>query len=229
MKNYFLAKRIFSALIVTVCAGLLTVGICLAADDSDTDTSGNSNVDIPKRAQEAIREANELSQAEIEKAEATKRQQYLDEYHDEPAGRLLSKEDVNKLEQQIKDKEQAILARAEQEVKAQEEQAPAFANNPSAGFKPNLPPVTKTPGTVTGIVLYMGKGAALVLGDVVREGDVVRGITVVRIMPDYVEFEKQGRKWKQEVGQTPPAGVWEKPNTTQQTPANKKQETSRMK
>ncbi|MGD0077208.1 MAG: hypothetical protein ABSB91_01120 [Sedimentisphaerales bacterium] len=229
MKNYFLAKRIFSVLIVTVCAGLLTAGICLAADDSDTDTSGNSNVDIPKRAQEAITEANELSQAEREKAEATKRQQYLDEYHDEPAGSLLSKEDVNKIEQQRKEREQAVRSRAEQEVKTEGEETQASGGNTVAGSASNLPHVTKTPGTVTGIVLYMGKGAALVLGDVVREGDVVRGITVVRIMPDYVEFEKQGNKWKQQVGQTPPVGVWEKPNTTQQTPANKKQETSRKK
>jgi hypothetical protein len=28
-------------------------------------------------------------------------------------------------------------------------------------------------------------------------------------MPDSVEFEKQGKKWVQEVGQAPPTDVWE--------------------
>jgi hypothetical protein len=122
---------------------------------------------------------------------------------------LLSKEDINNIEQESKEREKAILAKA----RAQEEQTTAFAENQSAESRPNLPSVSYAEGTVTGIVMYMGKGAALVLGDVVREGDMVRSVTVARITPDYVEFEKQGKKWKQVVGQAPPAGVWEKPKT----------------
>ena len=64
---------------------------------------------------------------------------------------------------------------------------------------------------VKGVVFYENKGAALIAGEVVRENDVVMGVKVVKILPDYVEFEKQGNQWKQQVGQMPPPAVWEQP------------------
>lgn len=211
MVNERLAGKYALILAAMVFAGLFAAGVCLAADDTDTDaeTSSESTFEIPKRVQAVIMEVNELSKEEKEKLEAVKRQQYLDDYHDEPAGSLLSKQDVNRIEQESKEKEKAILARAQ----AQEEPNLVFTSTPSEEFKPRLPSVTYAEGTVTGILFYMDKGAALVLGDVIREGDVVRGVTVVRIMPNYVEFEKQGNKWKQIVGQTPPADVWKNPKT----------------
>jgi hypothetical protein len=208
-------------LAAVVITALFATGICLAADDADADTSKDSSIEIPKRVQEAIAGVKELSKEEKEKLEAVKRQQYLDDYHDEPAGSLLSKEDIDKIEQETKEKEKAILARAKLKIEAQEEQAANIESIPSQEFRPSLPLVSHAEGTVTGIVLYMGKGAALVLGDVIREGDMIRGITVVSITPDYVEFEKQGKKWKQVVGQPPPAGVWEKPKTQQKVNAEK--------
>jgi hypothetical protein len=77
-------------------------------------------------------------------------------------------------------------------------------------------------------VYYEDKGAALIAGEVVRENDVLMGVKVVRILPDYVEFEKQGNKWKQQVGQFPSAGVWEQPQQTapaQRPPATKSNKT----
>jgi hypothetical protein len=225
MANECLKRKYPVILAAMVFAGLFVTGICLAADDTDTDTSNESSIEIPKRVQEAIVDVNELSKAEEKKLEAVKRQRYLNNFHDEPAGSLLSKEDVNRIEQQRKEREQAILAKAQ----AQEEQTKDFAESRSAESRPNLSSVSYAEGTVTGIVFCTNKGAALMLGDVIREGDVVRGVTVVRITPDYVEFEKQGNKWKQEVGQSPPAGVWEKPRTQQQINAEKKQDAGRKK
>jgi hypothetical protein len=218
-----MVKGIKAIIALAFFAGLLAAGICLAEDDANT--SDNSNVDIPKRAQEEIKKVDELSQAEKEQAEALKKQQYLDNFHDEPAGSLLTKEEIEKINQQKKEREQSIRDRAEQEtapaVSEAEQPQPAGFNPPPAR---KGQPVANSPGTVTGIVLYMGKGAALVLGNVVREGDTVRGNKVNKITSDYVEFEKQGNKWKQQVGQAPPPGVWDKPNTNQQTGAAKKQE-----
>jgi hypothetical protein len=54
---------------------------------------------------------------------------------------------------------------------------------------------------------------------VVREGDFLLGIKVVKITPDFVEFDKQGSQWKQQVGQTPPTAVWEPQQTQNPAPA----------
>ena len=70
---------------------------------------------------------------------------------------------------------------------------------------------TPPPGIVTGIVFCNNRGAALVTGEVVRENNKVLDVKVVRITAEFVEFEKQGSKWRQVVGQAPPASFWEQP------------------
>jgi hypothetical protein len=227
MANEALTRKYPVILVAVVMAGLFAAGICLAADDSDNDKSEEATVEIPKRVQEAIAEVDEFSKAEKEKLESIKRQQYLDEYHDEPAGELLTKEELDEIEQQKKAKEKTIRAKAQEEIGSIQEEAQKETQEPAedispAQFKHRPAVVSYAEGTVTGIVLYLGKGAALILGDVVRENDVIRGIKIVKIMPDYVEFEKQGRTWKQEVGQTPPKDVWEKPKSQQQMDAGRK-------
>lgn len=223
MINKSFTKAIPVIFALTVFTGLFTAGICLADDEGASDNSG---INVPKRVQSEITKIDELSQAEKEKAEALKKQQYLDNFHDEPNGSLLTKDEIEKIEQQKKDKEQAIRERAEQEAVTGVEQPPPAGFNPPPARK-GPPQTANAPGTVTGIVLYMGKGAALILSNVVREGDTVRGIKVNKITSDYVEFEKQGNAWKQQVGQTPPPGLWE--NTSQQTGNAKKQETPKKK
>ena len=55
-------------------------------------------------------------------------------------------------------------------------------------------------GTVTGI-LYTAEGSSTIIdGKVVKEGDTINGVTVVRIHRTEVEFSKNGRLWKQCVG-----------------------------
>jgi len=45
---------------------------------------------------------------------------------------------------------------------------------------------------VTGIIYDPGKSSAIVLGTVVREGDVVEGYKVTKIYQNRIEFEKDG-------------------------------------
>lgn len=70
---------------------------------------------------------------------------------------------------------------------------------------PNFLPTGK--GLVTGIVSGGDKPSAVINGAIVCEGDVVSGITVVKIYKDRVEFEKNGKKWRQQVKEKP-LSVW---------------------
>jgi hypothetical protein len=53
------------------------------------------------------------------------------------------------------------------------------------------------------------------------------GIKVVRITANFVEFEKQGNKWKQVVGEAPQASFWEQQQ--QSTPAQWPADTNKVK
>ena len=60
------------------------------------------------------------------------------------------------------------------------------------------------PTVVTGISYAEEDPSAIVGYDIVREGDMIHGVRVVKIYRDKVEFEKDGKRWTQ--------GVREKPN-----------------
>jgi len=64
-------------------------------------------------------------------------------------------------------------------------------------------------GRVTGIVYGGDKPSAMVSGEIVREGDTIFGVKVVKIFKDRVEFEKDGKKWRQKVKENPPS-IWKK-------------------
>lgn len=63
------------------------------------------------------------------------------------------------------------------------------------------------PGTVTGILYTVESPSALIDGQIVKEGDIIRGVTVVKIHEAEVEFKKNHKLWKQRVGQ-PPNPAW---------------------
>lgn len=52
---------------------------------------------------------------------------------------------------------------------------------------------------VRGIVYSQTKPTAIISGQIVGQGEVVSGATVVQIARDYVEFEKDNKRWKQQV------------------------------
>jgi S1-C subfamily serine protease len=56
-------------------------------------------------------------------------------------------------------------------------------------------------GTVTGIMYIDGNPLAVIDGVILREGQSIRQVKVVKINPDFVEFEYAGTRWSQKVNQ----------------------------
>ena len=115
--------------------------------------------------------------------------------------------------------ENAIRTKVGYEIQSLEAEQTAPQGISPAKPRPRTLSRTSTRGIVTGIVFCNNRGAALVAGEIVRENDEVLDVKVVRITAEFVEFEKQGNKWKQMVGQAPPASFWEQPQ--QSTPVQR--------
>lgn len=62
-----------------------------------------------------------------------------------------------------------------------------------------------TLGLLSGLVYSKDKRSAVIDGTIVHERDVIHGARVLKIDKDAVQFEKSAWRWKQRVGQTPPA------------------------
>jgi hypothetical protein len=220
-------KRMAIIFAAAIFACVLSIGIVAVADESEMvpDTNAQEQPsytenpgeigDIAKRAEAQIKEVNEASELEKEKLEAVKREQYFEDNKEEPARSLLSKDDIAELETKRAQKENAIRTKAGYQIESLAAEQPATQKvSPTASPRPASQ--TSSRGMVKGIVFYESKGAALIAGEIVRENDVVMGVKVVRITANFVEFEKQGNKWKQVVGEAPPASFWEQPQ--QSTP-----------
>jgi hypothetical protein len=216
-------KRMAIIFAAAIFACVLSIGVVAVADESkmvpDTDAQEQPSYteypgeigDIAKRAEAVVKEVNEAFQFEKEKLETVKREQYFDDNKEEPAASLLSKDDIAELETKRAQNENAIRTKVGYEIQSLEAGQTAQQGVSPAGPGPRTLSQTSTRGMVKGIVFYESKGAALIAGEVVRENDEVMNVKVVRITADFVEFEKQGNKWKQVVGQAPPASYWERP------------------
>lgn len=74
--------------------------------------------------------------------------------------------------------------------------------------KPSL-----TPGMITGIFYNPPNSSALIGGKIVHEAYVIEGVTVVKIHPDKIDFEKNGTNWTQKIKEKPaPAWKTDKPD-----------------
>jgi hypothetical protein len=206
-----------------VFACVLSWGTTAIADESEavpdtaaqeqplnTDSPGEIG-DLARRAEKQIKEVNDAFNLEKKKLETEKREQYFEDNKVEPSGSLLSKEDIAALEKKQNQEENAIRAKTGSVIESLEagESAAQPASYVAAAPRYSSQPAVR--GMVKGIVFYENKGAALISGEVVREGDDVLGVKVTKILPDFVEFEKQGSQWKQQVGQVPSPGTWEQP------------------
>jgi len=58
-------------------------------------------------------------------------------------------------------------------------------------------------GMITGIIYSENSPSALLNSQIIHEGDIIQGIKVVKIRKGAVEFEKDGKKWTQAIGETP--------------------------
>lgn len=68
---------------------------------------------------------------------------------------------------------------------------------------------TTTRGLITGIMCTEEHSSAVIDGEIVREGDTIHGVKVVKIYKDRVEFEKGSKRWAQHP-QEQPTDVWAK-------------------
>ncbi len=75
----------------------------------------------------------------------------------------------------------------------------------SIGGSPFSSYTTKTPrqGRISYIVGTEDNHSALIGTKLVREGDIIDGVTVDKIYKDEVEFEKDGKRWTQKIGDAP--------------------------
>jgi hypothetical protein len=233
MKNRAVLNLMFTAFAIVFCSVLFP----LSARGSDTDdVTGDDAEELRLREDTAVREVNDAALSEIKQTEAIKRNRYSEELGYVPKGNLLSDDELAAIENQRVEKENAVRTRYGYDINSLKEQEAGVSEEQTADVKwkdqgrlPVVKPVEL--GTVTGIVFYNDKGAALVAGEIARENDTVLGVKVVRIMPDYVEFDKRGKTWKQEVGQPPPPSVWEQPAppAKQSAPAQQPSATSKPK
>jgi len=69
-------------------------------------------------------------------------------------------------------------------------------------------------GMVEGVIYNVESSSALIDGQIVEEGDIIYGVTVIGIHRDKVEFEKDGERWEQHVWERPKHG-WGEPNQPQ--------------
>jgi hypothetical protein len=218
MKKWISLSPGFAISVMICLVGVFAMpqpGFCDSQDDDEISQPSEEDYtpdvrELRMRADADVREVNEATQAEVAQAEAVKRNRYNEELGYVPTGKVLSDDELAAFEKQRAEKEQAVRAKVGYKMKSLEtQQAPVPASSTTESkrplIRPRLPVAKFARGLVGGIVFCDNKGAALLDGEVVRENDEVMGIRITRILPGYVEFEKQGKKWRQLVGQTPPA------------------------
>jgi hypothetical protein len=79
-----------------------------------------------------------------------------------------------------------------------------LAANPDRGSPVSLPKTRIPPrGLVTGIARSQDSSSAVIGTQIVREGQSIHGVKVIKIHKDRVEFEKNGRRWTQGLNEAP--------------------------
>jgi hypothetical protein len=100
---------------------------------------------------------------------------------------------------------------------AEKVQTQASQSEPNAQGDSNKPELTKgmaekeTPFGVILAIAYSDKSSVLIGAELLHEGDTLRGVKIVKINEGTVEFEKNGKRWTQEAGETPNIS-WTEPN-----------------
>lgn len=70
-------------------------------------------------------------------------------------------------------------------------------------FIPDTNASVDTHGVISGILYDEESPTAIIDGKVVGEGQAINGVKIIKIHPDYVEFEKAGSRWSQKVNEQP--------------------------
>ncbi len=223
MKNLvvFFALAIFACVFITGISAAADISKAGAKQDVKkqkpyTEYPGEIG-DIARQAEAEVKDINQAYEQEKENLDTVKHEQYFEDYKEEKAGSLLSQNDIASLEAKRAKEEKAIRTKTAYEINDLVAEQAAQQKAPAAGAGFRAPRTSK--GTVQGIVFCENKGAALINSEVVKQDDVIMGVKVVKIAPDFVEFDKQGKQWKQQVGETPSAEVWESAQPQKPEPA----------
>ena len=59
------------------------------------------------------------------------------------------------------------------------------------------------PGTIVGILCNEDNPSALIVSEIVHEGESIHGVKIVKIYKDKVQFEKKGKRWTQTLREQP--------------------------
>ncbi|MFZ0034265.1 MAG: hypothetical protein WAK60_04645 [Sedimentisphaerales bacterium] len=111
----------------------------------------------------------------------------------------------------IAERKSEILAKLEQETADLEKQKNYALTVTLPELEKQLkqnqlkPEAKPTHGVVTGIVYSADKPSAIVDRQIIREGDVIYGVKIVKIYKDNVKFSKKSKNWEQKVQQAPEA------------------------
>ena len=109
----------------------------------------------------------------------------------------------------ITQRKNKILAKMEWEAIRLEEQKEYALNVALPALEKRLkedalkPKPKATHGEVTGILYSKDRPSAILDSQVVHEGDTIHGVKLIKVYKDKVAFEKNGRKWEQQVRQIP--------------------------
>lgn len=131
-------------------------------------------------------------------------------------GLWLSDGSLEETEKRIEDKKSEIYRVLQADIAELERQQKYLLTVRLKDLKENLredvlrPRPQQLLGMLCGIVHVEEKRAALINQKIVHEGDIINGVSIVRIERRKVEFEKDGSTWDQKVGGAPGA-LW---NTT---------------
>jgi len=79
-------------------------------------------------------------------------------------------------------------------VKSQPEAEPIIPSHSETADIPKIPEFA-----IKGIVYSEEKASAVIGADIIHEGDILQGVTILKIARTYIEFEMNGHRWKQTV------------------------------
>lgn len=141
------------------------------------------------------------------------------------SGLMLPTKEVDRVKEEIAQKEKEIKARLAKDEQRLEQQRAYILNvqlpktenrlkQDISGSSPAYAPAN-TRGVVAGIVYSTRAQFALIDENIVSPRDVIYGVTVTRIHPNIVEFKKNDNEWKQKVRQRPSIFWTDSGNTTQ--------------
>lgn len=157
------------------------------------------------RADSDIKEFEDDERAALANTKSMKEKWLTDIYGFVPDGKALSDEEVESVEKRITEKKKEIKERLKVAIATLEREKKYLLDISLAGLEKQLkkdarkPKAAPTHGVIKGIVYGKKKQSVMIDEKIVNQGETIHGVKVVKIYRDSVEFEKDGKVWKQKV------------------------------